>query len=55
MLIDVFSERGFHATVDLMRTDVPPPREFGNGRNRVHPKEDRRHHSPIKGSEIRRG
>ena len=55
MLIDVFSERGFHASVDVTRHNVPEKFDLQSGQ--IQYREKRVYHFTIrfKGSEIRRG
>ena len=55
MLIDVFSERGFHASVDVTRHSVPI--RFDTGSGAIEYREKRVFHITVrfKGSEIRRG
>jgi adenylate kinase len=55
MLIDVFSERGYHALVDLHRIEVPEKVDLKTGKvtNRV--KKVFRIQIRFQGSEIRRG
>ena len=55
MLIDVFSERGFHASVDVTRHNVPTRFDTETGEIEYHQK--RVYHITVrfKGSEIRRG
>jgi len=55
MLIDVFSERGFHATVDLRRHDVPETFDLKTGKIHMSKKKVYRITVRFKGSEIRRG
>ncbi len=54
MLIDVFSERGYHASVDIWRHDVPE-RISSDGEVIYHRKKVYRITVRFKGSEIRRG
>ncbi len=55
MLIDIFSERGFHASIDLQRAEVPERFDLKTGE--VHCRQKKVYHMTIrfKGSEIRRG
>ncbi len=55
MLIDVFSERGFHAVVDLHRIDVPERVELATGQISCRVKKVYRIQIRFHGSEIRRG
>lgn len=55
MLIDVFSERGFHATIDLRRHDVPERFDLETGKIHLSQKKVYRITVRFKGSEIRRG
>jgi adenylate kinase len=55
MLIDVFSERGFHAVVDLNRIDVPESVDLATGAIKCRVKKVYRIHLRFHGSEIRRG
>ena len=55
MLIDVFSERGFHATVDVRRHDVPESFDLETGKIHLSQKKVYRITVRFKGSEIRRG
>ena len=55
MLIDVFSERGFHASVDITRHDVPQRFDLQTGQIEYHHKRVYRITVRFKGSEIRRG
>lgn len=55
MLIDIFSERGFHATVDIRRHDVPERLDLDEGVIQNYKKRVYRITVRFKGSEIRRG
>ena len=55
MLIDVFSERGFHATVDIHRIDVPESVDLATGAIKCRVKKVYRIEIRFQGSEIRRG
>lgn len=55
MLIDVFSERGYHATVDLHRIDVPERVDLTSGDITCREKKVYRMTIRFAGSEIRRG
>ena len=55
MLIDVFSERGYHALVDLHRIDVPERVDLATGAISCREKKVFRITIRFKGSEIRRG
>ncbi len=55
MLIDVFSERGFHASVDIRRHDVPRRFDMETGEIEYYQKRVYRITVRFKGSEIRRG
>ncbi|HLH30821.1 MAG TPA: nucleoside monophosphate kinase, partial [Terriglobia bacterium] len=55
MLIDVFSERGYHATVDIHRIDVPDRIDLHTGVIHSRVKKVYRIQIRFKGSEIRRG
>lgn len=55
MLIDIFSERGFHATVDLHRVEIPEHFDLVTGEVRCRLKKVFRFSIRFKGSEIRRG
>ena len=55
MLIDVFSERGFHAVVDLHRIDVPESFDLKTGAIKCRVKKVYRIQVRFQGSEIRRG
>jgi adenylate kinase len=55
MLIDVFSERGYHATVDLHRIDVPERIDHATGLIKCRVKKVYRIQIRFQGSEIRRG
>ena len=55
MLIDIFSERGYHAVVDIHRIEVPVQIGFRSLRIRCRTKHVYRITIRFKGSEIRRG
>jgi adenylate kinase len=55
MLIDVFSERGFHATVDLHRVEIPQRFDLQTGEIHCRLKKVFRFGIRFKGSQIRRG
>lgn len=55
ILIDVFSERGFHATVDLHRVEIPDRFDLQTGELHCRMKKVFRFNIRFKGSEIRRG
>jgi adenylate kinase len=55
MLIDVFSERGFHATVDVQRLEIPYWMDMQTGEIQCRHKKVFRFSIRFKGSEIRRG
>jgi adenylate kinase len=55
MLIDVFSERGFHAVVDLHRIEVPEKFDLTTGQITCRVKKVFRIQIRFQGSEIRRG
>ena len=55
MLIDIFSERGFHATVDLHRVEIPDRFDPATGEIRCRLKKVFRFNIRFKGSQIRRG
>jgi adenylate kinase len=55
MLIDVFSERGYHAVVDLHRIEIPESVDLGTGTIRCRTKKVYRIQIRFRGSEIRRG
>jgi adenylate kinase len=55
MLIDVFSERGYHATVDIHRIDVPERFDLATGAIECRIKKVYRIQIRFEGSEIRRG
>ena len=55
MLIDVFSERGYHAVVDLHRIEVPEQVDLATGLIRCRVKRVYRIQVRFQGSEIRRG
>jgi adenylate kinase len=55
MLIDVFSERGYHASIDVRRHDVPERFDIETGAIQYRQKKVYRITIRFKGSEIRRG
>jgi adenylate kinase len=55
MLIDVFSERGYHAAVDIHRVDVPERIDLKTGVIESRIKKVYRMRIRFQGSEIRRG
>ena len=55
MLIDIFSERGYHAVIDLRRREVPESVDLSTGEVRCREKKVFRISIRFKGSEIRRG
>jgi len=55
MLIDIFSERGFHATVDLHRIEIPDRLDLQTGEIQCRVKRVYRFRIRFKGSQIRRG
>jgi adenylate kinase len=55
MLIDVFSERGFHATVDVQRLEIPYWMDMQTGEIQCRQKKVFRFTIRFKGSQIRRG
>lgn len=55
MLIDIFSERGFHATVDIHRIEIPERFDPENGAIQCRVKHVYRIQVRFPGSEIRRG
>lgn len=55
MLIDVFSERGYHAVVDIHRIEVPERVDFATGKIACRTKKVFRIQIRFQGSEIRRG
>lgn len=55
MLIDIFSERGFHAVVDLHRIEVPEKFDLATGQIKCRVKKVYRIQIRFQGSEIRRG
>lgn len=55
MLIDVFSERGYHAVVDIHRIDVPERFDLATGTIECRVKKVYRIQIRFQGSEIRRG
>ena len=55
MLIDIFSERGFHAVVDIHRIDVPQKVDLATGLIKCFTKKVYRIQIRFQGSEIRCG
>ncbi len=55
MLIDIFSERGYHAVVDIHRIEIPESMDLATGRITCRVKKVYRSIIRFKGSEIRRG
>ena len=55
MLIDVFSERGFHAVVDLHKIEIPEKFDLVTGQITCRMKRVYRIQIRFHGSEIRRG
>ena len=55
MLIDIFSERGYHAVVDVHRIDIPEHVDLATGALRCRSKKVYRIQIRFTGSEIRRG
>jgi len=55
ILIDIFSERGFHATVDLHHIEIPEQFDLQTGQIQCRKKKVFRFGIRFKGSEIRRG
>lgn len=55
MLIDIFSERGFHAVVDLHRIEIPERVDLKTGQIKCREKKVFRISIRFQGSEIRRG
>ena len=55
MLIDVFSERGFHASIDIHRLEIPDHFDLDTGKISCREKKVHRITVQFKGSEIRRG
>jgi len=55
MLIDVFSERGYHAAVDIHRIEIPDRFDLGTGKITCRVKKVFRIEIHFQGSEIRRG
>jgi adenylate kinase len=55
MLIDVFSERGYHAVVDIHRIEVPEKFDLATGQIKCRVKKVFRIQIRFQGSEIRRG
>jgi adenylate kinase len=55
MLIDIFSERGYHAVVDIHRIEIPESVDLTTGKISCRVKKVFRTIIRFKGSEIRRG
>jgi adenylate kinase len=55
MLIDVFSERGYHASVDIHRIEIPDRIDLASGKISSRTKKVFRIEIRFQGSEIRRG
>ena len=55
MLIDIFSERGYHAVVDLHRIEIPEQVDLASGDISCRQKKVFRITIRFQGSEIRRG
>ncbi|MDI1250524.1 MAG: nucleoside monophosphate kinase [Lacunisphaera sp.] len=55
MLIDIFSERGYHAVVDIHRIEIPESVDLSTGKITCRVKKVYRSIIRFKGSEIRRG
>lgn len=55
MFIDIFSERGYHAVVDVHRIEIPETVDLKTGRINCRLKKVYRTIIRFKGSEIRRG
>ena len=55
MLIDVFSERGYHAVVDIHKIEIPEQVDLATGQIRCRTKKVYRIQIRFQGSEIRRG
>ena len=55
ILIDVFSERGYHAGVDIHRIEIPDRIELATGKLMCRTKKVYRIEIRFQGSEIRRG
>ena len=55
MLIDIFSERGYHATVDLHKIEIPQSFDLTTGEIKCRLKKVWRIQIRFKGSELRRG
>jgi len=55
MLIDIFSERGYHAGVDVHRIEIPESVDLATGAIRCRQKKVMRIQVRFTGSEIRRG
>jgi adenylate kinase len=55
MLIDIFSERGYHAVVDLHRIEIPERVDLATGVIKCRIKKVFRIQIRFEGSEIRRG
>ena len=55
MLIDVFSERGYHAVVDIHKIEIPEKVDLATGAIKCRTKKVYRIQIRFQGSEIRRG
>lgn len=55
MLIDIFSERGYHAVVDVIRIEIPDTFDTATGRIACRQKKVHRIMIRFRGSELRRG
>jgi adenylate kinase len=55
MVIDIFSERGFHAVTNVNRSEIPERVDLTTGEVHCHQKKIYRFQVKFKGSEIRRG
>lgn len=55
MLIDIFSERGYHAVVDILKVDVPDTIDLTTGKVACRQKKVHRFIIKFRGSELRRG
>lgn len=55
MLVDVFSERGYHATADIQKIAVPESFDLSSGKITCIEKKLYRFHIRFRGSQIRRG
>jgi adenylate kinase len=55
MLIDIFSERGYHAAVDIHRIEIPEHVDLATGAVTCRTKKVYRIQIRFTGSEIRRG